>query len=152
MSQSEMEKIKAIIDDYRQYKIKFIQFVKLCELVISRERLLEIELKESNDASMLLKVLDAMVLIKFSMIFNFDNVPLGKVEFIKVDELDDRKHELVFSLYFNKLGNILESISDTFSNRRIYDEHDVPYVLHRFLQRYLHTLKLKEPAQDIKES
>jgi hypothetical protein len=116
--------------------------------MISQERLLEFELKEINDAFMQLRVLDALILIKFSMIFNFDSVPLGKVEFIKLDEFDDRKHELIF---FNKLGNILESVSDTFSNRRIYDEHDVPYVMHRFLQRYLQTLKMKEPAQDKKE-
>ena len=43
----------------------------------------------------------------------------------------------VFRLYFDRKGNMLESASDAFSNRRIIDEHDVPFILHRFLSKYL---------------
>ena len=46
----------------------------------------------------------------------------------------------VFSLYFDRKGNMLESVSDAFSNRRIIDEHDVPYILHRFLHKFLQHL------------
>jgi hypothetical protein len=46
----------------------------------------------------------------------------------------------VFSLYFDRKGNMLESASDAFSNRRIIDEHDVPFILHRFLHKFLQHL------------
>lgn len=148
MSQAETEKIRAIVDEYRQFKIKFIQFTKLCELVISQERLQEIAVQHADEAVMGLIVMDTSILVRFGILFRSDNTPLGKIDFFNhhTDEGDP-----IYSLYFNQVGNILESISDSFSNRQIHDEHDVPYVLHRFLQQYLRKLKLPETAKDKKE-
>lgn len=148
MGLAETEKIRTILDEYRQFKIKFIQFVKLCELVISQERLQEVELQHADEAAMKLKVMDAPILVKFGILFKPDNKPLGRIDFLNHPATDG---EPLYSLYFNQVGNILESISDSFSNRRIHDEHDVPYVLHRFLQQYLRTLRLSEPAGEKRE-
>ena len=151
MSQAEIIKIQDIIDVYRQLKLKFVQFVSHCELLLSDGKLKEIESKGSAEAGMLLGVMDTPVLVKFSQIISPEKKPLGKIDFIKQDEFDSGKNELVYTLYFNPLGNILESISDTFSNRRIFDEHDVPHVLLRFLQAFVRSLQVKEVLKDSKE-
>lgn len=151
MSQAEIIKIQDIIDVYRQLKMKFVQFVSHCEVLMSDGKLKDIESKGSTDAGMLLSVMDTPVVVKFSQIISPEKKPLGKVDFIKQDEFDTEKNELVYTLYFNQLGNILESISDTFSNRRIFDEHDVPHVLLRFLQAFIRTLHIKEATKDKKE-
>lgn len=147
MSQAEIVKIREIIDQYRQLKIKFMQFASHCEVLLSDGTLKDIESKGSTDSGMLLSVLDTPVVVKFSQIISPGKIALGKVDFIKQDELDAGRQELVYSLYFNSLGNILESISDSFSNRRIFDEHDVPHVLLRFLQAFLRTMHVKEAGQ-----
>jgi hypothetical protein len=144
MSQSETDKVKAAIGDYRQFKFKFVQFVKNFEEYLSEEKLLEIQLKKSSNNILRLNVFDSPVLVKFSLVFTAEDTLLGKVEFEKLDEFDVSKREQIYSLFFNKLGNILESLSDSFSSRSMIDKHDVPYVLHRFLQNYLQKLKIKE--------
>jgi hypothetical protein len=144
MSQSETDKIKAAIGDYRQFKFKFVQFVKNFEEFLSEAKLLEIKLKKSSDTTLQLSVFDSPVLVKFSLMLTTEDTLLGKVEFEKLDEFDGSKHEQIYSLFFNKLGNILESLSDSFSSRSMIDKHDVPYVLHRFLQNFLQKLKIKE--------
>ena len=93
---------------------------------------------------MQLIVLDSPVLVKFSLLYTAEDTLLGKVEFEKWDEFDGSKREQIYSLFFNKLGNILESLSDSFSSRSMIDKHDVPYVLHRLLQNFLQRLKIKE--------
>lgn len=142
MSEAEIIKIQGIIDVYRQLRMKFVQFVSHCEVLLSDDKLRDIQAKGSTDSGMLLSVMDTPVVVKFSQIFSPDKEPLGKVEFIKQDEFDATKNDLVYTLYFNPLGNILESIKDTFSNRRIFDEHDVPHVLLRFLQAFLRTMHI----------
>jgi hypothetical protein len=148
MSQAETEKIRTIIDEYRQFKIKFIQFAKLCELVISREQLQEIEVRHAEEAIMELIVMDTSILVRFGIVFKPDNTPLGRIDFLNHHASEE---EPIYSVFFNQVGNLLESVSDSFSNRQIHDEHDVPYVLHRFLQHYLRTLRLPEPAKGKKE-
>ena len=148
MSKAETEKIRTITDEYRQFKIKFIQFVKLCELVISQERLQEIYVQHADEAVMELIVMDNSILVRFGILLTSNNTPLGRIDFLNHHAGDK---EPIYSLFFNQVGNILESVSDSFSNRQIHDEHDVPYVLHRFLQMYLRTLRLPEPSKDKKE-
>ena len=148
MSKAETEKIRTITDEYRQFKIKFIQFVKLCELVISQERLQEIYVQHADEAVMELIVMDTSILVRFDILLKPDNKPLGRIDFLNHHANDN---EPIYSLFFNQVGNILESVSDSFSNRQIHDEHDVPYVLHRFLQQYLRTLRMPEPSKDKKE-
>ena len=143
MSKAETEKIRRITDEYRQFKIKFIQFVKLCELVITQERLQEIYVQHADEAVMELIVMDTSILVRFGILLTPDNTPLGRIDFLNHHAGDK---EPIYSLFFNQVGNILESVSDSFSNRQIHDEHDVPYVLHRFLQQYLRTLRLPEPS------
>ncbi len=144
MSQSETDIIKAAIGDYRQFKFKFVQFVKNFEEFLKEEKLLEIEFNTSRDTILQLSVFDSPVFVKFSLVFNSEDSLLGKVDFEKLDEFDGSKREHIYSLYFNKLGNILESLSDSFSSRSMIDKHDVPYVVHRFLQNFLQKLKIKE--------
>jgi len=144
MSQSETDIIKAAIGDYRQFKFKFVQFVKNFEEFLKEEKLLEIEFNTSRDTILQLSVFDSPVFVKFSLVFNSEDTLLGKVDFEKLDEFDGSKREHIYSLYFNKLGNILESLSDSFSSRSMIDKHDVPYVVHRFLQNFLQKLKIKE--------
>ena len=148
MSKAETEKIRTITDEYRQFKIKFIQFVKLCELVISQERLQEIYVQHADEAVMELIVMDNSILVRFGILLTSNNTPLGRIDFLNHHAGDK---EPIYSLFFNQVGNILESVSDSFSNRQIHDEHDVPYVLHRFMQMYLRTLRLPEPSKDKKE-
>ena len=144
MNQSETDKIKAAIGDYRQFKFKFIQFVKNFEEFLSEEKLLEIKLIKSTESVLELSVFDSPVFAKFSLVLNAEDTLLGKVEFEKQDGDNSGRCEPIYSLFFNKLGNILESLSDSFSSRSMIDKHDVPYVLHRFMQNFLQKLKIKE--------
>jgi hypothetical protein len=151
MSQAEIVKMQQIIDHYRQLKMKFVQFVSHCETLLAGDQLKDIECKGSTDAGMLLTVLDTPVVVRFSQVISPEKTPLGRIDFIKQDELNADRHEGVYTLYFNSLGNILDSISDTFSNRRIFDEHDVPHVLLRFLQAFIRTMHVNESGQQKKE-
>jgi hypothetical protein len=148
MSQAETENIRKIIDEYRQFKIKFIQFAKLCELVISQEKLHEMKVQHADEAVMELIVMDTSILVRFGITFKPDNTPLGRIDFLNHHANEE---EPIYSAFFNQVGNFLESVSDSFSNRQIHDEHDVPYVLHRFLQQYLRTLRLPEPVKGKRE-
>lgn len=145
MSQAEMEKIRTLADQYRQFKIKFIQFSKLCELVLSQQRLQDITVQHAEEAVMEWIIMDNSILVRFQMVFKPDNTPLGRIDFLNHHAAE---REPIYSLFFNQVGNILESVSDSFSNRQIHDEHDVPYVIHRFLQQYLRTLRLPESAKE----
>ena len=145
MSQAETEKIRAITEQYRQFKIKFIQFVKLCELVISQQRLQEITVQHAQEAVMEWIVMDTSILVRFGIVFRPDRTPLGKIDFLNHHVAEA---ESIYTLYFNQVGNILESISDSFSNRQIHDEHDIPFVIHRFLQQFLRTLRLPESVKE----
>jgi hypothetical protein len=61
----------------------------------------------------------------------------GRIDFdLPPGPAEERPHT-VFTLYFDRKGNMLESTSDAYSNRRIIDEHDVPYIMHRFLNKFL---------------
>ena len=151
MSQAEIVKIQQIIDHYRQLKMKFVQFVSHCETLLSGDELKDIECKGSTDAGMLLTVLDTPVVVKFSQVISPEKTPLGRIDFIKQDEFDAGRHVWVHTLYFNALGHILDSISDSFSNRRIFDEHDVPHVLLRFLQAFIRTMHVNEAGQQKQE-
>jgi hypothetical protein len=73
MSQSETDIIKAAIGDYRQFKFKFIQFVKNFEEFLSEEKLLEIKLKKSSDTTLQLSVFDSPVLVKFSLLLTSED-------------------------------------------------------------------------------
>ena len=148
MGQAETEQIRKIVDQYRQFKIKFIQFTKLCELVISQERLQEISVQHADEAVMEMIVMDTSILVRFGILYRADNTALGRIDFL---DHHTNEREPIYSLFFNQVGNILESLSDSFSNRQIHDEHDVPYVLHRFLQQYLRKLKQPESAKDKKD-
>ena len=152
MAQNDVEKIKAIIDGYRQFKIKFIQFSKLFELMLSEEEFLDVQIVRMEDARLELMVLDTPVVVKFSLIYDTANNPLGKIDFYCFYEFRDPSPECLYSLFFNNLGHILDGPSDSFSHLRISDEHDIPEVLHRFLQRHLHALRIKEPAKEKKSS
>ena len=146
MSQVEIGKIRQIIDEYRQFKIKFIQFTKLVEAFITEEQILEIEIKSIADAQMELVFCDTPVWVVFDLIFTTDEVPIGKIDFFRDVSQNPQEHILVYSLYFNQLGHILDSVTDSFSNHRISDEFDIPFVMHRLLQKFMQTFRLKDAS------
>ena len=144
MSQVEIDKIRQTIDEYRHFKIKFIQFSKLVEAFLSEEQILEIEIGSIQDARMEMVVCDTPVTVTFCLIFTTEDIPIGQIDFMRSGDGLQDEPLVVYSLYFNQLGHILDSVSDSFSNRRISDEFDVPFVLHRFLQKFMQTFKMKE--------
>ena len=144
MGQTEIDKIRQTIDEYRHFKIKFIQFTKLVEALVTEEQILEFEIKSIQDARMEIVVCDTCVTVSFGLIFTTEDVPIGQIDFIRYDASVHDEPVAVYSLYFNQLGHILDSVTDSFSNRRISDEFDIPFVLHRFLQKLMQTFKIND--------
>jgi hypothetical protein len=140
VGQAELEKIKAMVGDYRQFKMKFIQFSKLCQQLARENNLPEISVGEIRGNATTWVVMDRSVMVRFVLVHAPDGTYRGRLDFdLPPGPHEDRPHT-VFTLYFDRKGNMLESTSDAYSNRRIIDEHDVPYLLQRFLQKFLQHL------------
>ena len=140
MGPAELAKIKSMVGDYRQFKMKFIQFSKHCQQLARDNNLPEITVGEIRGNAATWLVMDRSVLVRFGLVHAPDSTFRGRIDFdLPPGMTDDRPHT-VFTLYFDRKGNMLESASDAFSNRRIIDEHDVPFLLHRFLHRFLQHL------------
>jgi len=140
MGQAELEKIKVMVGDYRQFKMKFIQFSKLCQQLARENNLPEITVGEIRGNAVTWLVMDRSVMVRFGLVHASDRSFRGRIDFDLPPGLNDERPRTVFTLYFDRKGNMLESTSDAFSNRRIIDEHDVPFLLHRFLHKFLQHL------------
>lgn len=138
MGPAELIKIKTIVGDYRQFKLKFIQFVKLCQQLARDNNLPEISVGEIRNNTATWVVMDRSVTTCFGLVRAPDGTFRGRIDFDLLQGPGGGDLPvLVFRLYFDRKGNMLESASDAFSNRRIIEEHDVPFILHRFLSKYL---------------
>ena len=140
MGQAELERIKTMVGDYRQFKMKFIQFGKHCEQIARDNNLPEIAVGEIRGNSATWFVMDRSVMVRFGLVHAPDGSFRGRIDFDLPPEPIEDQPLTIYTLYFDRKGNMLESASDAFSNRRIIDEHDVPHILHRFLHRYLKTM------------
>jgi len=140
MGQAELTKIKTMVGDYRQFKLKFIQFVKHCQQLARENNLPEIAVDEIRGNAATWLVMDRSVMVRFGLVLAPDGTFRGRIDFDLPPGPGSELPMTVFSLYFDRKGNMLESASDAFSNRRIIDEHDVPYILHRFLHKFLQHL------------
>jgi hypothetical protein len=137
MGQAELDKIKSIVGDYRQFKMKFIQFSKHCQQLAREQNLSEITVGEIRGNATTWLVMDRSVMVRFGLVNASDGTFRGRIDFdLPPGPAEERPHT-VFTLYFDRKGNMLESTSDAYSNRRIIDEHDVPYIMHRFLNKFL---------------
>ncbi len=140
MGQAELDRIKTMVGDYRQFKMKFIQFGKHCEQIARDNNLPEIAVGEIRGNSATWFVMDRSVMVRFGLVHAPDGSFRGRIDFDLPPEPIEDQPLTIYTLYFDRKGNMLESASDAFSNRRIIDEHDVPHILHRFLHRYLKTM------------
>ena len=137
MGQAELDKIKTMVGDYRQFKMKFLQFGKHCQQLARENNLPEIavgEIRGNADTSF---VKDRSVMLRFGLVHAPDSSYRGRIDFDAPPRPGEDRAQTVFTLYFDRRGNMLESASDAFSNRRIIDEHDIPFILHRFLTKFL---------------
>ena len=146
MEQNELAKIKSIMDDYRHYKLKFVQFGQHCEQLVKKAKLGELRVGEIKAREMVWDVMDLPITVRFGLVLTKEGLLLGKIDFEKPGGETAEAARTLYTLYFDKRGHMLESMADSFSTRRIIDEHDVPYILYRFLQRYLKDRKLKESS------
>ncbi len=137
MEPSDLIKIKTMVGDYRQFKLKFVQFVKHCQQLARDNNLPEITVGEIRGNATTWFVMDRSVLVRFGLVPAPDRTFRGRIDFDLPPGPKDDLPVTVFMLYFDRKGNMLESASDAFSNRRIIDEHDVPFILHRFLTKFL---------------
>ena len=144
MKSNELAKIKSIMEDYRHYKLKFIQFGQHCEQLVAKAKLNEFKVGEIKAREMAWVVMDLPITVRFGLVRTKEGQLLGKIDFNKPAAVAADKGRSIYTLYFDKMGNMLEGLADSFSTRRIIDEHDVPYILYRFLQRYLKDRQLKE--------
>ena len=140
MGQAELDKIKTMVGGYRQFKMKFIQFGKHCQQLAKKNNLPEIAVGEIRGNLATWFVMDRSVMVRFGLVHAPDGTFRGRIDFDLPPEPTQDHPLTIFTLFFDRQGNMLESASDAFSNRRIIDEHDVPHILHRFLSKYLQTL------------
>lgn len=147
MKQSELAKIKRIMDDYRHYKLKFVQFGQHCKQLAQKAKLNELKVGEIQAREMAWAVMDLPIIVRFGLVLTKEGLLLGKIDFERSGRVAGDAGRSIYTLYFDKMGNMLESMADSFSTRRIIDEHDVPYILYRFLQRYLKDRKVKEATE-----
>jgi len=141
MGQAELNKIKTMVGDYRQFKLKFIQFGKHCQQLARDNNLPEIAVGEIHGNTATWFVMDRSVTVRFGLVHAPDHSFRGRIDFELPKTTNDDHVVILFTLYFDRKGNMLESASDAYSNRRIIDEHDVPYILHRFLNKFLQNIK-----------
>ncbi len=146
MKSSELTQIKSIMEDYRHYKLKFVQFGQHCVQLARKAKLNELTIGEIKAREMVWSVMDLPITVRFGMVLTQEGQLLGMIDFEKSGRASSEAGRSIYTLYFDKMGNMLEGLADSFSTRRIIDEHDVPYILHRFLQRFLKDRKLKEKA------
>ena len=144
MASSELTKIKSIMADYRHYKLKFVQFGQHCDQLVNKAKLSELKVGEIRAREMAWSVMDLPITVRFGMVRTKEGQLLGKIDFEKPGQTTGDAGRSIYTLYFDKMGNMLEGLADSFSTRRIIDEHDIPYILYRFLQRYLKERKLRE--------
>jgi hypothetical protein len=140
MGPAELGKIKAMVGDYRQFKLKFIQFSKHCQQLARENNLPEIAVGEIRGNATTWLVMDRSVMVLFGLVLASDGTFRGRINFDLPPGPGEERPHTVFTLYFDRKGNMLESTSDAFSNRRIIDEHDVPFILHRFLHKFIQHL------------
>ena len=141
MGQADLNKIKAMVGDYRQFKLKFIQLIKHCQQLARENNLPEITVGEIRGNATTWFVMDRSVMVPFGLVHVPDGTFRGRIDFDLPPGPRDDLPVTVFRLYFDRKGNMLESASDAFSNRRIIDEHDVPFILNRFLNKFLQNLR-----------
>ncbi len=144
MASSELTKIKSIMEDYRHYKLKFVQFGQHCDQLVNKAKLNELKVGEIRAREMAWSVMDLPITVRFGMVRTKEGQLLGKIDFEKPGQTTGDAGRSIYTLYFDKMGNMLEGLADSFSTRRIIDEHDIPYILYRFLQRYLKERKLRD--------
>ncbi len=144
MESSELTKIKTIMEDYRHYKLKFVQFGQHCDQLTKKAKLGELKIGEIRAREMAWSVMDLPTTVRFGMVRTKEGQLLGKIDFEKPGRTTGDAGRSIYTLYFDKMGNMLEGLADSFSTRRIIDEHDIPYILYRFLQRYLKERKLRD--------
>ncbi len=144
MASNELTKIKSIMEDYRHYKLKFVQFGQHCDQLVNKTKLSELKVGEIRAREMAWSVMDLPITVRFGMVRTKEGQLLGKIDFEKPGQTIGDAGRSIYTLYFDKMGNMLEGLADSFSTRRIIDEHDIPYILYRFLQRYLKERKLRE--------
>ena len=137
MGQADLDKIKRIFGDYRQFKLKFLQFGKHCQQLARDNSLPEFAVGEIRENTATWLVMDRSVLVRFGLVRAPDNTFRGRIEFDLPPGQIEERPRTIFTLYFDRQGNMLESASDAYSNRRIIDEHDVPFILNRFLNKLL---------------
>ncbi len=144
MASSELTKIKTIMEDYRHYKLKFVQFGQHCDQLAQKAKLSELKIGAIQAREMAWSVMDLPITVRFGMVRTKEGQLLGKIDFEKPGPSNVAAGRSIYTFYFDKMGNMLEGLADSFSTRRIIDEHDIPYIIHRFLQRYLKERKLQE--------
>ncbi len=144
MASNELTKIKSIMEDYRHYKLKFVQFGQHCDQLVNKTKLSELKVGEIRAREMAWSVMDLPITVRFGMVRTKEGQLLGKIDFEKPGQTTGDAGRSIYTLYFDKMGNMLEGLADSFSTRRIIDEHDIPYILYRFLQRYLKERKLRD--------
>ncbi len=144
MASNELTKIKSIMEDYRHYKLKFVQFGQHCDQLVNKTKLSELKVGEIRAREMAWSVMDLPITVRFGMVRTKEGQLLGKIDLEKPGQTTGEAGRSIYTLYFDKMGNMLEGLADSFSTRRIIDEHDIPYILYRFLQRYLKERKLRD--------
>ncbi|MDJ0810476.1 MAG: hypothetical protein QNJ48_01500 [Desulfobacterales bacterium] len=144
MKSKELAKIRSVMEDYRHYKLKFVQFGQHCEQLVQNAKLSELKVGEIKAREMAWSVMDLPITVRFGLVMTKEGQLLGKIDFEKSVPAAGEADRSIYTLYFDKMGNMLEGLADSFSTRRIIDEHDVPYILYGFLQRFLKDRQLKE--------
>jgi hypothetical protein len=115
----------------------FLQFGKLCQQLVKDHHLPEINIGEIRGNWATCFVTDRSVM--FALVSSTRRTAPSGGESISICRWRRPKvfRRPFLPLHFDRRGNMLESASDAFGNRRIIDEHDVPVILRRFLVTYL---------------
>ena len=89
MASSELTKIKSIMEDYRHYKLKFVQFGQHCDQLVNKAKLSELKVGEIRAREMAWSVMDLPITVRFGMVRTKEGQLLGKIDFEKT-RADDR--------------------------------------------------------------
>jgi hypothetical protein len=128
-------KITYAADAYKKLKEVFGQFRNICTEVLSEENYFDLVIGESDDTSIEMTVFDSRILLIYSMVFDPNGIPFGKISFEKLVEDDDNQQ--IWTLYFDELGNLREKVSQKISRLNMLMKSHLESILINFLEIYL---------------
>ena len=111
MKSKELAKIRSVMEDYRHYKLKFVQFGQHCEQLVQNAKLSELKVGEIKAREMAWSVMDLPITVRFGLVMTKEGQLLGKIDFEKSVPAAGEADRSIYTLYFDKTASSKKRVS-----------------------------------------